>query len=217
MPCPTTPATQRGAVLFVALVFLVLLTLLALTGMSTSILQERMTGGMRNQQLSMMGAESGLRGGEEFLWQLSYVGSQPLPPCIDDSGAVACAYRPNIDGTLRSIVQAFRTEKSWVGPADGGMNYARPLDALAGDVVTAKLGEQPRILIEDLGPNVGPAPGQQLGTRDRELTSLAGRHEWYRITSRSTGGSDSVVRVVESVYSAMDLTNTGFTAEAPAP
>ena len=44
-PCPHR---QQGAVLFVALVFLVLITLLGLTAASTSILQERMTGGMRN-------------------------------------------------------------------------------------------------------------------------------------------------------------------------
>jgi len=59
---------QRGAVLFVALVFLLLLTLLGVTASSTSILQERMTGGMRNAHLAGIGTESGLRGGEVDLW-----------------------------------------------------------------------------------------------------------------------------------------------------
>ena len=46
IPTMTTGRHQHGAVLFVALVFLILITLLALTATGTSILQEKMTGGM---------------------------------------------------------------------------------------------------------------------------------------------------------------------------
>ena len=194
------PRDQRGAVLFVALIFLILLTLLALTATSTSILQEKMTGGMRNRQLSLSGAESVLRGAEASLWQLSYVGSQPLPPCIDASASVNCVYRPLPSGLLMDNVQRFRSEKEWepATPLSGWFTYAYAI-------------------IEDMGPAVPPGAGQQLGTRDRELTSLVGRHEWYRITARSVGGSDAVVRVAESVYSAIDLTNTGFNAPPGGP
>ncbi len=212
-------SNQRGAVLFVALIFLILLTLLALTATSTSILQEKMTGGTRNRQLSLVGAESVLRGGEASLWQLSYVGSQPLPPCIDDSASVYCAYRPLPTGLLRDNVQRFRSEKKWepVTPLSGWFPYAYSMTGLTGSSETAELGKEPRFIIEDLGPAVPPGAGQQLGTRDRELTSSVGRHEWYRITARSTGGSDSVVRVAESVFSAIDLTNTGFNAAPAGP
>lgn len=210
------PRDQRGAVLFVALIFLILLTLLALTATSTSILQEKMTGGMRNRQLSLSGAESVLRGAEASLWQLSYVGTQPLPPCIDDGGTVNCVYRPKPSGVLMDNVQRFRSEKEWEPstPLTGWFTYAYPMTGLTGSSVTAELGDEPRFIIEDMGPAVPPGAGQQLGTRDRELTSSVGRQEWYRITARSTGGSDSVVRVAESVYSAIDLTNTGFNAPA---
>lgn len=201
---------QRGAVLFVSLIFLILLTLLALTAVSTSILQERMTGGMRNRQLSLIGAESGVRGGEAFLWGLSYGGSQPLPPCVDDSGSADCVYRPLPDGTLRASVQTFRTSKTWIVGADGGREYAFPLNGLAGSAETAKLSTQPRLMIENLGPDVPPGAGNTDGQRDGEKRTLAGKHEWYRITARSQGGTDAVVRATESVYSAIDLTNTGF-------
>lgn len=203
------PSDQRGAVLFVALIFLVLLTLLALTATSASILQERMTGGMRNQQLGLMGAETTLRGGEAFLWKLSFDGSQPLPPC--DGAADDCVYRPDASGVLNATVQTFRSSKDWIPPAsDGGRAYENALSTLSGDSITAKLGSEPRYIIENLGPNVPPGAGQQRGTREPEGTTLAGKHEWYRITSRSQGGSDAVIRVAESVYSALDLTNTGF-------
>jgi len=213
---PCFSRDQRGAVLFVALIFLILLTLLALTATSTSILQEKMTGGMRNRQISLVGAESVLRGGEASLWKLSYLGSQPLPPCIDASAAVFCAYRPQPSGLLLESVQRFRSEKEWDPPTplSGWFAYIHPMTGFTGDEVSAELDAQPRFIIEDMGPAVPPGAGQQLGTRDRELTSLVGRQEWYRITARSTGGTDAVVRVAESVYTAMDLTNTGFNTPA---
>lgn len=211
------PASQRGAVLFVALIFLILLTLIAVTAASTSILQEKMTGSMRSRQLSLSGAESSVRGAEAVLWQLSYDATQPLPPCVDDGGSVLCVYRPTPSGGLLGNVQSFRSAKEWepATPLSGYFAYSHAMTGLS--EVTANLAEQPRYMIEDLGPAVPPGSGQQMGTRDRELTSLVGRHEWYRITARSPGGTDAVVRAAESVYSAMDLSNTGFNAAPPSP
>ena len=42
--------SQRGAALLVSIVFLLLLTMLALSASSRSLLQERMAGGLRNAQ-----------------------------------------------------------------------------------------------------------------------------------------------------------------------
>ena len=59
---------QRGVVLIVALIFLVLLTILALSASGRSLLQERMAGGLRNTSLADMAAETTLRGVEWKLW-----------------------------------------------------------------------------------------------------------------------------------------------------
>ena len=85
------PRRQRGAVLFVALVFLVLLTLLAVAGMGTSILQERMTGGMRNSQLAQMGAETGLRA-KKRKPALDQVAAQQILQQFFDSPAQSIAH-----------------------------------------------------------------------------------------------------------------------------
>ena len=201
------PARQRGAVLFVALVFLILITLLALTATSTSILQERMTGGMRNSQLAMMGSESGLRDQEARLWNMDFTAAtgQPLPPCT--SGSVGtCVYRPSLDGTLRTEVQAFRTSPNWMGALPGTVAYKHTLTNLTGDSETASLHAEPITLVEDLGADVPPGIGQQSGAIDPESQSA---NNLYRITSRSQGGSAAVQRVVESVFSSANLTNTG--------
>lgn len=207
-----SPGRQRGAVLFVALIFLLLITLLTLTAMGTSILQEKMTGGMRNQQLAMMGAESAVRGTEAWLWHVRFNDptGNPLPPC-QGSGS-SCVYRPDINGTLQSGVQAFRSSFGWVAALPGMPGYAHALTGLSGDDETASLARQPNVLLEDIGPNVPPSAGQQSGAIDPETLNA---YHFYRITARSQGGSAAVQRVVESVYSASNMTDAGFGTSTP--
>lgn len=201
---------QRGAVLFLAMVFLVLLSVLALTASSTSIMQERMTGGLRNQQLASMGAESTLRGGEDLLWNISFNnGAQPLPPCVGDDGS-DCVFKPMPDGTLQPVVQRFRTSREWLDPStDGARAYPGDLISLTGAAQTASLASRPRFIVEYLGVKTGPF--RQGGALNAQATSgRAGEHALYRITARSQGGTDAVIRVAESYYSAMNLTNQNF-------
>lgn len=209
---------QNGAVLFVALIFLVILTLIALTASSTSILQERMAGGMRNRQLGLMGSESDLRGGEAYLWNLSYqlqnAGTgNPLPPCV--TGTTNCVYQPR-NGLLNSKVQTFRTSTAWLDPSsDGARAYTGAVSGLTGTLQGASLASQPRFLIEDLGADTVPSAGRTGGSVDAMLNGLNGVNHLYRLTARSQGGSDSVIRVTESVFSALDFRNSGFGATSP--
>lgn len=202
--------SQHGAVLFVALIFLLLITLLSLTAIGTSVLQEKMTGGMRNRQLGMMGAESALRGTEAWLWKLNFSASegQPLPPCAVNSTST-CVYRPEVDGTLRADVQRFRTSSTWTNALPGTPRYTHVLSGLSGNLETASLATEPVVLIEDVGPNVPPGAGSQSGAIDPERSGGPGTAWFYRITARSQGGSGAVVRTAESVFSSNNLTNTG--------
>lgn len=206
---------QRGAVLFLAMIFLVLLAVLAVTASSTSIMQERMTGGMRNQQLGLMGAETTLRGGEDLLWNISFNnGAQPLPPCVGSDGS-DCVFKPMPNGRLHPTVQRFRTSRDWIDPAtDGARPYPGTLTGLSGSAESASLATAPRMIIEYLGVKTGPY--RQGGALYAQATAgRAGEHALYRITARSQGGTDAVVRVAESYYSAMNLTNQNFNPDAP--
>ena len=207
---------QRGAVLLVAMLFLLLLTLMALASSNTSIMQERMTGGMRNRQLAAIAMENALRGGEEFLWNLSFDSAQPLPPCIND--ATDCVYFTHPDGSLNPKVQAFRSSTNWLDPAtDGAREYPRSLIGFGGNSVTANVAAQPRYMIEFLGSaspgtggsggRIGRTGGAVLSEKDR---GAVGAHFLYRITARSQGGTDAVVRVAESTFVSMNLTSTNF-------
>lgn len=58
---------QCGSVLAIALIFLLLMTLLGVTAMRTTTMQERMAGNVRDRNLAFQAAEVALREGESFI------------------------------------------------------------------------------------------------------------------------------------------------------
>lgn len=65
---------QQGAVLAVALIFLLVLTLLGVSSMKSTLLEEKMAGNMRDQSLAFQAAEAALRDGEAFIETLASTG-----------------------------------------------------------------------------------------------------------------------------------------------
>ena len=66
-PLPTTGAPQEGFVLIVGLVILGLLTMLALSAMRDTTMQEKMAGASRDAGLAFQAAESALRDAENCI------------------------------------------------------------------------------------------------------------------------------------------------------
>jgi type IV pilus assembly protein PilX len=66
---PTTfpPRRQRGAALIIVLLLLLVMTLLGLSSLRSTLLEERMTGAMFDRSLAFQVAESALREGEAFV------------------------------------------------------------------------------------------------------------------------------------------------------
>jgi len=60
-------ASQRGAVLIVCLVFMLILTIISVTSLQTSTLQERMAGNMKDTTIAFQAAEAALRNAENLL------------------------------------------------------------------------------------------------------------------------------------------------------
>jgi len=68
MNFPHNPSyLQRGAVLVVSLMILLMMTLIGLSAMQGSTLQEKMTGNLRDSSVAFNTAESALRDGEAFI------------------------------------------------------------------------------------------------------------------------------------------------------
>lgn len=117
--------TERGAVLIIALVFLLVLTLLGITATSTSTMQERMAGNLRDNNLAFQSAESALRDGEGLLQQATL-------PVFNDT-----------DGLLQ--MQTGSAEASFWNTYDWGGN-SRAAPAVAGTSAV------PRYVVEELPP-----------------------------------------------------------------
>jgi len=203
---------QRGAVLIVALIFLLLLTMLAISASGRSLLQERMAGGLRNAQLAQMSAETALRGAEWKLWMSTT--NLTGTPLLCGSGVLAGnCYKYDPANTAlygnNGIVTQFRHGQGWItngaatytGPS-GSVNYT----TLSGTSQTAQLANNPVYIIEDLGVEL-PA-GISSGLHEAGTTGPTGsgytsttRHI-YRITARATGGNPNTVRVLQSTFAA---------------
>jgi len=74
---------QRGVVLFVVLVMMLLLTIIGVTAMNNVTMEERMAGNLRDSDLAFQAAEAVLRNGENWLSPLiTPPGSCTTDPCV---------------------------------------------------------------------------------------------------------------------------------------
>ena len=58
---------QRGATLLVAMIMLVLISIIGFSAMQTTTMQERMTGNLKDKEISFQAAEAALRAKEKWL------------------------------------------------------------------------------------------------------------------------------------------------------
>ena len=205
---------MRGAVLLVALIFLILMSLLAIGASSGSLLQQKMVGATRSSQLALMSGDAALRGAEWNVWSTATaVGKNLLcdagsinagsgcvkfdatSPLYATGGAVA-TFRKGDNSWL-----ALSGPKTYTGPGGAGYTAAANVAATGSPNVAAN----PQYIIEDLGLEKPPGAGSQHESGVTGTTQGGPGNvnvHIYRITARATGGTKSTVRVVESTFDA---------------
>lgn len=154
---PRLPARQKGVALIIALVLLLVMSLLGVSSLRTSLMQESMSGATFDRGLAFQAAEAALREGEALL-----VG--PVPPPIPPSGCVG--------GLCSQPIPAEGAPDRWTDPSfNGWTNGTTPL----GDLV-----EGQQYFVEDMGqaPN-WPGCEQEIPVNALCLSPR------YRITARS--------------------------------
>ncbi|MEO8019281.1 MAG: PilX N-terminal domain-containing pilus assembly protein [Pseudomonadota bacterium] len=167
------PSRQRGAVLVVALLMLLVMTVLGVTAMQMSRMEERMAGNSRDINLAFQGAEAGLRDSEERLRVLIVRPTTCTTAPCDVFGKT----------TLPTDMRSANT--TWWGT--NGREYG-----VAGTQEVTDTTRDPLEVVDDLGfvPDsltVGHGPPE-------------GRN-FYRITANSTGASNTAQALLESTYS----------------
>lgn len=202
-----SPSGQGGFALVTALIFLLLITMLAVSASQRSMLQQRMAGSLRNAQQARMSAETALRGVEYMLWSIATRPGMVLH-CLDgriseDDGCII--YRPlSAPYAAKGEVTVFRNAPGWVtgigktyeGPSRGGYTGTHNDPAAA-------LARNPVYLIEDLGrePLAGAGgPGESGNTGPGNSGADRLNLHVYRITTRGAGGHPDVVSVVQSTF-----------------
>jgi len=164
---------QRGAILVTSMLLLIVLTVLGVTMMRMTNMQERMAGNTRDLNLSLQGAEAALRAGEARLAP-GVLTERPLATAV--AGCLFCA-RNSLPVAIYDIGQFdWKTLGQEYGAA------GKDIDELDRD---------PRYVIAELGyvPD-GYAQGQDPPT---------GR-DFYQITGFSSGATGQTNTVLQSTF-----------------
>lgn len=174
-----SPGAQKGAILVIALLLLLVMTLLGLAAMQTTRLEERMAGNMRDVNIAFQGAESGLRDAEN---RLSLMVARP-ETCATAPCAGPSVWERNLPDSVFPENLRDQAGSWWITNAQeyGG----------AGVKEIEQTTADPRVLIQDAGfiadsLTVGHGPPE-------------GRN-FYRITAHSNGATDTAQAVLESTY-----------------
>lgn len=155
-----------------ALVFLIILTIIGLSAMGTTSLEEKMAGNVKDRNLAFQAAETGLLAGE------NWINAQINKPGFPNNAAGL--YLPSATAT----------------PAWDSLNWSGTSNLVVYSGGLQKVATQPKYIIEDLGevPEVGGSkvlPGAYKGKGNTVV----------RITARGTGGTDAAQAMVQSTYS----------------
>lgn len=208
-PSERTPYCQHGFALVTALIFLLLITMLALSASQHALLQERMAGSLRNAQQARMSADTALRGAEYKIWSIARQPGMHLH-CQDgglslDDGCIL--YRPlSAAYAKKGIVTTFQTAQGWL--PNVGVSYTGPTHAgytSQATLATAALARNPVYIIEDLGSERPPGVGGLHESGNTGPNSGGPDHvevHMYRITARATGGNPNAVSILQSTFDA---------------
>lgn len=85
---PKLPRRERGAILVTALLMLLVLTVIGVSVMQITRMQERMAGNTRDKNLAFQASEAALRDGEKFLWDTAAIVACDAADCVHPRGVL---------------------------------------------------------------------------------------------------------------------------------
>lgn len=166
---------QRGAVLIVSLIMLLVMTLLGVSSMKGSAMEEKMTRNLHDKNLAFQAAEAALRAAEQHIRD-----NVNATNTFDDDGS---------DGHYNRTDLRIWENISWT--ANDSLAYS-------GFDSSYKVSSPPRYVIQHLATTVDPADA--LNQSNYGQGTGAGRIETFLITARGTGGSDDSVVILQSSW-----------------
>lgn len=176
------PARERGAILFLALILLLVMTVLILASVRGTALQERMAANLYDRSLAFQAAEAALREGERWVRE-----NRPklAAGTCDSSGSCG---RPDPDDP-----PVWENDDVWKNAHDVGDEHGHVIEV--GDLPVA-----PQFIVELLADNMPEVNVCESTAIDPDAPCYSGPEGLrYRITARS-GEPGRAVVVLQSVY-----------------
>jgi Tfp pilus assembly protein PilX len=177
---PNPCGRQKGTVLFVSLVVMLVLCVFALATANTSIMESKMVGSARNVQLAQFAADSALNDAKARIAQIA-AAHGPAHVCVE----LHCAVR---DGAAPIAAAEFMQSSTAKVAA---IPFRIDLSGLKGADETAHVASSPVYVIEDLGAQASAAASP----------SAAPATHAFRITAQGVGGTASYSKSTETVFS----------------
>ncbi len=176
---PRSHTNQTGAALIVSLLILLVMTLLGLSSINSTRLEEKMAGNTRDMNLSLQAAESALRIAED------YINTTVLPP---------------FDGSTVGLYAKSTTGKNlYEDPA-----WDWDVDAIAYDATVVNgstpasipgISSQPRYYIEEVSSTNTAGSSLVIG-----LAPKNNKTTYYRITAGGLGASPNSLTILQSMF-----------------
>lgn len=176
MTTPHRLHRQRGVALFISLVLLLVLTIIGVSAVQTTSLEERMARNTHDSVLAFQAAEAALREAESFL-QANINSTAGFTPAGNNGLWRAADY---------GQTERWRQAGIWTG--------ANSVEALT---AVDNVAEQPRYIVEWVATVQRSENPSLLGS---SYSTLFDRIEVFRITARGVGGSANARVVLQSTY-----------------
>lgn len=174
----TSITRQRGIVLVISLLFLVVLTLLGIATMRTNVIEERLAGNSRDWGLAFQAAEAALRDGEADIQSgTRFVGETGFAMHCSSTGLC----NVETDGTHIWQDMVILANTGWMKGADATPSVKYGTYTGANPATISGVSKQPRYLIE-----VITEKGSSLKSKTPNKPSTY----VYRITARGFGASE---------------------------
>lgn len=164
-------ARQQGAVLLISLVFLLLLTVIGLSAIQSSTLQERMAGNANDVNTAFQAAEAGIRQAEAILQQAS------LPAFDGSNGRYLVCTDPESTTTACAV-------PAWNDAASSGWTTLDGIDGVS---------RQPQFYMQKYVSVYDPLGDLSSDTPPKIL-------DIYKVVSRGFGLSDKSMAALETTY-----------------
>lgn len=180
----SSPRRERGAVLIISLILLVLITLIGVASLRNVVLEAKMSSNYYDRSLAFQSAESGLRAGEAVAVSQAQATPKHTQALALSTPLNATQCSSSCSGGLCSPPGLY-CEGRWTMTDFTGWTTASSI------TLNTQAGSSPQYFVEFLGNNFPCDPSTPA------VNATCAR---YRITARSQSGTGRAAVMLQSVY-----------------